>query len=267
MTGVDNVDSEARFRFGENWARFLRGLDEDRIASSEDGLRSLLKVATLEGRRFLDVGSGSGLSSLAAYRLGAEVVSFDYDEDSVRCTEQLQNLYAPGSGRWVNSRGSILDDRQIDALGRFDVVYSWGVLHHTGAMWKAISNAASAVAPGGILAIAIYNDQGWISRYWAWVKRLYNSGAIARWLVIVIHMPYLFALRFVLRWMTGRLKLERGMSIWHDFIDWVGGYPFEVASPGKIVDFLVDRRFSLMKITTCGARHGCNEFVFRNEAG
>lgn len=52
------------------------------------------------------------------------------------------------------------------------------------------------------------------------------------------------------------------MSHWHDWIDWVGGYPFEVAKPELIFDFYRDRGFTLHNMTTCGGGGGCNEFVF-----
>ena len=57
--------------------------------------------------------------------------------------------------------------------------------------------------------------------------------------------------------------LERGMSIWHDMHDWLGGLPFEVSTPTKISDFLSRRGFRCYKINTVGGRAGCNEFIFR----
>ena len=54
----------------------------------------------------------------------------------------------------------------------------------------------------------------------------------------------------------------RGMSRWHDVVDWIGGYPFEVASPEAVVDFCRARGFSLLRLKTCGRKMGCNEFVF-----
>jgi hypothetical protein len=52
------------------------------------------------------------------------------------------------------------------------------------------------------------------------------------------------------------------MSRWHDLIDWVGGYPFEVASPEQIFDFCRERGLSLKRLKTCGGGSGCNQFVF-----
>ncbi len=88
-----------RFGFGANWARFLRHLDEPRIVAAERSLQQMLGLPSLAGLRFLDAGSGSGLFSLAARRLGAEVHSFDYDPQSVACTRELRRRHAAAQGR------------------------------------------------------------------------------------------------------------------------------------------------------------------------
>src|SRR5687768_336406 len=146
-----------RFEFGSNWARFLTVLDESRIVLAERALQDMLQRSRLDGLSFLDIGSGSGLSSLAARRLGARVHSFDYDPQSVACTSELRRRYFPADPNWVVEQASVLDADVVRRVGTFDIVYSWGVLHHTGGMWRALDHAAIPVAPGGKLFIAIYN--------------------------------------------------------------------------------------------------------------
>ena len=254
--------SELRFGFGNNWKHFLGVLNEERIAESIRSLQQMLGVESLAGKSFLDAGSGSGLSSLAARRLGARVYSFDYDEESVACTNELRNRFFQDDAQWEVSQGSVLDPDYLAELGQFDVVYSWGVLHHTGDMQKAFENITKCVAPTGQLYIAIYNDQGPISRYWLWVKRHYNRGASWRVPLTAMHMPYLLGARYAIRAASGRLGQERGMSLWYDMKDWLGGYPFEVARPEQVFDFFSARGLCLKSIKTCGGRQGCNEFVF-----
>jgi cyclopropane fatty-acyl-phospholipid synthase-like methyltransferase len=256
--------SGERFEFGANWSRFLGVLNDERIARAEKSLCKYLGVDNLTGKRFLDAGSGSGLFSLAARRLGAEVHSFDYDPQSVACTRELKNRYFPKDEAWVIEEASVLDQDYSSRLGQYDVVYSWGVLHHTGSMWEALNNVAPLVANNGLLFVAIYNDQGWISRYWSFVKQCYASNVVLRGVMLLVHIPYLFGLRFLVRAMTGRLDVERGMSLWYDMLDWIGGYPFEVARPEEIFKFYRDKGFNLVALKTCGGRHGCNEFVFSN---
>ena len=140
------LESERRFEFGRNWRRFLSTLDEERIHEAEKSLLSMLEVETLQDRSFLDIGSGSGLFSLAARRLGARVHSFDYDPESVACAQELKGRFFAGDADWTIERGSVLDADYIKRLGQFDIVYSWGVLHHTGAMWRALEHASLPVA-------------------------------------------------------------------------------------------------------------------------
>ena len=259
--------SGERFEFGENWRSFLSVLDDQRIAMAEASLQDMLEVSDLRGVRFLDVGSGSGLFSLAARRLGAEVHSFDFDAQSVACTAELKRRYFPNDDQWTAEQGSVLDADYLTTLGTFDVVYSWGVLHHTGAMWQALDNVMPLVADGGRLFVSIYNDQGFASRCWRSVKRFYcESPPLARRLVLGGVGSYFKARSFAARLVSRPARIatprERGMSAPHDLKDWVGGYPFEVAKPEQVFDVCRAKGFVLQRLITRGGGGGCNQFVF-----
>lgn len=272
------VRSGQRFEFGQNWTNFLERLDESRIGEAVASLRRMLGVETLEGLSFLDIGSGSGLFSLAARRLGARVHSFDYDPKSVACTRELRRRFFDGDPAWTVESGSVLDAAYVDGLGRFDVVYSWGVLHHTGEMWKALAHAESRVAPGGRLFIAIYNDQGGASKRWLTVKRIYNrlprllrpAFAFAVYLPLEIRSLLIHLVRrepgVYFRYIAN-YRVNRGMSWWHDKIDWIGGYPFEVAKPEQIFDFYRRKGYVLEALVTNAGGMACNEYVFRRGPG
>jgi 2-polyprenyl-3-methyl-5-hydroxy-6-metoxy-1,4-benzoquinol methylase len=269
------VAAGKRFEFGANWAVFLGILDDRRILEAERSLRETLELADLTGRSFLDVGSGSGLFSLAARRLGARVVSFDFDPTSVACTAELRRRYRPDDPEWMIIEGSILDANLVSSLGRFDIVYSWGVLHHTGAMWDAMSNAASLVAANGALLIAIYNYQDYWSAIYLRLKRAYvGTPPSLRWLISVPYIVAQVAKGFLkdvilLRNPLARYRAKirsRGMSTLRDWVDWIGGYPFEVAKPEEVFAFLRTRGYTLEWLRTCGSGHGCNEYLFRASA-
>lgn len=278
VTGLHSREVVAgeRFEFGKNWSRFLALVDEDRIARAANSLRNWLEVEELTGMKFLDIGSGSGLYSLAARRLGARVHSFDYDPQSVACTAELRRRYFAGDLNWMVEEGSALDLEYLKSLGTFDVVYSWGVLHHTGQMWRALDNVRFSVAPGGKLFLAIYNDMGSQSTRWRLIKRTYNK------LPRVFRLPFALvvmtphetkaALRALLTLRVGEYvrswiepRPERGMSRWRDIIDWVGGYPYEVAKPEEIFDFYRANGFTLAKLQCGGVGLGCDQFVFLKE--
>ncbi len=272
------MSEQNRFAFGKNWQAFLSGVDEERISRAVVSLCEMLSVEDLGGKRFLDLGSGSGLFSLAAHRLGAEVVSVDYDQQCVACTSQLRERFADSSAVWKVQQGSVLDEPFMKSLGEFDVVYSWGVLHHTGNMNKAMELASDATGPGGRMFIAIYNDQGGASRRWLKIKQTYHKlprairpvwvTAVAAWYETKFAMARAVRLNNPLPFADWRAKKkDRGMSAWYDWVDWVGGLPFEVAKPEEIIVPLRQKGFTIDNLKTVGSGWGCNEYVFRREAG
>ncbi len=263
------------FAFGRNWDRFIsRELDEERERIAAVSLDEL--VGSLNGKTFLDVGCGSGLFSLCAHRAGAgRVISVDVDADSVASTRRL-HARAGSPGSWEILHRSILDPGLLDELGPADVVYSWGVLHHTGAMYPAIQNAAALVKPGGRLAIAIYNrvSVGLLtSDRWLKIKRTYNHAPRAGQVVMElgVDLAWLFV-----KFCRGqnpvrearRYRRARGMALRTDLIDWLGGYPYEFATATEIITFCE---------RSCGLRctkalelarqdWGNNQFVFERRA-
>lgn len=266
------MTGETRFRFGRNWQSFRKdALDEARIAEAVRGLEMLVGKERIKGKTFLDIGSGSGLHSLAAHRLGAaHIVSFDYDQDSVDCTRELRR--ESGAADWTVTQGSVLDEPFVRSLGTFDVVYSWGVLHHTGDMWRAIDLATIPVRENGHLSIAIYNKvKGKLgvlsSESWAKIKRTYSAGSERRQRAM---LAAYVAWQLAGSAMSPRLvrsildyRSERGMSWMHDARDWLGGYPYEFATEDELVSFVGERGFRVLRtIPVVGNGWGNHQLLF-----
>lgn len=269
---VREIEQGERFPFGENWTRFLSTMNDERIAEAKSSLVTMLEVKDLTGLSFLDIGCGSGLFSLAARQLGARVFSFDYDPKSVASAKELKRRYFNNDQDWLIEEGSVLDDSYMKALGYWDIVYSWGVLHHTGALWQALGNAIVPINEQGKLFIAIYNDQGFASIMWHRIKKTYCSGTIGKLLVKCFFLP-IYALLGIARGLIRHknpfghflnYRKKRGMSVYHDWVDWLGGYPFEVAKPEEIFRFCKDAGLELVNLKTTN-RLGCNQFVFRRK--
>ena len=234
------------FRFGRNWQEYVaEHLNPERERIARDSVADLVGV-DLNGKTFLDIGSGSGLFSLAAHALGAaRIVSVDVDPDSVASTRHLRES-AGAPDNWTVIAGSILDPQLVDELEPADVVYSWGVLHHTGDMWPAIANAAKLVKPGGRFVIAIYNDargaRFFDSRRWLAIKRLYGRLPRAGKTAMESgYRGYFWANKLrqginPRRW-EADYRRTRGMAFKTDVADWLGGYPYEYASADEIVRY------------------------------
>lgn len=272
MSHASEVAGGKRFEFGENWQRFLNSLDDSRIHAAERSLQNALGAADLHGKSLLDAGSGSGLFSLAARRLGAKVVSFDFDPQSVSCTDSLRSRFFDGDQHWEVREESVLDPTLMPRLGKFDIVYSYGVLHHTGAMWVALENLVSCVNEGGQLYVALYNDQGWKSHFWWFVKFIYCKlprllkrpygyvvGGLSQALNVVkytLMFKPMTAIRPLLAY-----RRDRGMTISNDMIDWIGGFPYEFVRADTLKSFLVLKGFRLQRVTEATSL-GCHELTF-----
>lgn len=250
------------FDFGENWQEFSRThVNPERLATAAGSLQNLLGRDSLEGLTFLDVGCGSGLFSIAASTMGAErVVGIDINPRSIAASEMNRKRLSQKSAMEFIQM-SVLDTAALHALGQFDIAYAWGSLHHTGAMWQAIQNTSECVAPRGTYVLAIYN-QHLTSPLWRFIKRYYSS--LPRMGQEIIAVPFAGLIYFAKLIATRQnpFNKERGMDFWYDVIDWLGGYPYEYATPDRVQDFMCALDYGMQKEISAQVPTGCNEFVF-----
>jgi 2-polyprenyl-6-hydroxyphenyl methylase/3-demethylubiquinone-9 3-methyltransferase len=263
------VKKSTHFDFGENWKSFSdSALNPERIARARADFHELMQGVILTGRTFLDVGFGQGLAICLAKEARADVYGNDINPT---CLEALRSTVRFFPDVDLTSIpivvGSILDDVVLQRLGQlqrggFDIVYSWGVLHHTGAMDEAIRRTASLVKPGGSFVLAIYNTH-WSSPVWGLTKRMYNRAPpLVRRILVALFLPLIFAAKFVVT-RRNPLKMERGMSFYHDVVDWIGGYPYEHRTKHEVRALLESLGFRLERSIPATVPTGCNQFVFR----
>lgn len=266
---------ETRFEFGRNWSRYIeKSFSQERVEISKRKLLSYLGLSDLEGRSFIDIGCGSGLHSLAAHQSGAGPMhSFDYDPDSVKTTDYLRREKAGDPANWKVERGSVLDENYMRSLGHFDIVYSWGVLHHTGDLWSALRLAALPVKPGGLFYIALYSLDAEINpsaEFWLETKQRYVGSTEFMKTMMVLWYVWRFQMQKRLRELPNTVRTildyraKRGMSYFTDVRDWLGGWPMEYSHDDDVIDlFKTEFGFELVKLTQGEA---CSEFLFRAPA-
>jgi SAM-dependent methyltransferase len=274
-TARGSVQQERRFAFGENWASYAQLVTQRQIDEAIVALRRLVG-GELSGKRFLDIGCGSGLHALAALRLGAlEVVAVDLDRKSVETTRTMLEVHAAGKA-WRVLEMSVFD-LDASAIGRFDVVYSWGVLHHTGDMRRALRVAATLVAPGGVFVFALYRRTR-LCRFWKVEKKWYAGAsplgqAVARSIFVGLFrvaLPIVGKRSF--RQYVKEYSGRRGMDFYHDVHDWLGGWPYESISAGGVQEFM--GRIGMREVRSFARSRrimglfgsGCDEYVYSSIA-
>jgi SAM-dependent methyltransferase len=272
---MSTSQSPIQFDFGKNWEAFSKtALNRDRIRQAELDFQKLFEGIPLKDRSFLDIGFGQGLSLLSAALAGAICLGIDINPRCIQVLEDNRRNFFPeiAGDRISTFQGSILDPESIQKLrshrfakdGAFDIVHSWGALHHSGAMFRAIQNSAALVGQGGHLLLAIYQAH-WSSPLWKQIKYFYNrSPSFARPLWIWLFYPIIYLAKWIA---TGKnpLQKNRGMDFYYDIVDWVGGHPYEYATQTEITDYLKKLGFSLVRFHPPITPIGCMEFVFQKE--
>ncbi len=250
------------FDFGANWDDFsARRIDEQRLTAATQSLQMLLQRDNLQGLSYLDVGCGSGLFSIAAQRLGAsKVVGIDVNPRCIGVCEVNRDRLAAGAPVTFQLASALSAD-QLRALGQFDVVYAWGSLHHTGAMWEAIRLVAQCVGPRGTFVVALYNKHS-TSPIWKRIKWFYNRlPRLGQRFMVILFAGIIYLAKLIVT-RRNPLEKERGMDFWYDVIDWVGGYPYEYATPQEVELYVQALGFKLRHFVKAQVPTGCNEFVF-----
>jgi len=259
------------FDFGRNWTHYsASALTTSRVKFAREAFCELTSGIELESRSFLDVGFGQGLAALCAADAGATVYCLDVNPRCAEALELTSQYFLPEAKEQLTLiLGSILSEADVRALreksgsdsGGYDVVHSWGVLHHTGDLQQAFANCADLVKPGGHLITAIYNRH-WSSPLWERIKRLYcRLPFLGQKMMIGLFLPVIYLAKLLVT-RRNPLEKERGMDFLVDIVDWVGGYPYEYAAIDEVLDLGVRNGLQMLQVTPARVPTGCNEFVF-----
>ncbi len=252
------------FAFGENWQAFSKLITEDRIEAAQTSLINLVGTADLTGKTFLDIGCGSGLFAIAAAQMGAIVTGIDLDPVSVQTSQANAQKWLPAQGQVNFMRASILDVADLEKrlpTPQFEIVYSWGVLHHTGNMQQALQNAVQLVRPGGQFVISIYNRHI-TSPVWVGIKWLYNQlPKFLQKLLIWMFAPVIFMAKGLVTRKNPLTMHRHGMDFMYNVVDWLGGYPYEYVSVTEMQQTLQKLGADSIRVIPAQVPTGCNEFV------
>ena len=262
-----------RYEFGKNWQNFNRSFSsEERIKIVENSILDFIHLDNLNGKTFLDIGSGSGLQSLAVYNAGAkEIFSFDYDSKSVEATKSLW-IQSGKPKNWTVCQGSVLDEEFMNSIGKFDIVYSWGVLHHTGDLWNALKNSQISLKSNGVLYISLYAKEAYQNpsqEYWLEIKQKYNKADYIEKKKMEITYIYQILMESKIRNIYKFIKMmltykkNRGMALWIDIKDWLGGWPMEFSSAKEVYSFTKSKMHLCLINLKMG--NGCTEYLFKKK--
>ncbi|GAK49906.1 3-demethylubiquinone-9 3-methyltransferase [Candidatus Moduliflexus flocculans] len=254
-----------QFAFGRNWQQYVEyALTPEKIEQARQAFRQLCDGVAFQDRTFLDIGFGQGLALCLAHEMGAKVLGIDIDNENVPSLQKTLTAFNFSCSPPYRI-ASILDDNLVEELrhrGEFDIVHSWGVLHHTGDMWQAICNAARLVKPDGVFILSIYN-QHWSSPLWRLIKWSYNHApCVAQRLFVLLFYPIIYLTKFLVTGQNPKHK-QRGMDFFYDVVDWVGGYPYEYASAEAVCNFICRLGFDTVRVIPANIPTACNQFVFK----
>jgi SAM-dependent methyltransferase len=156
LPGGDNLLSDRNWR--ENVDKFI--LDELQMTREQ-----------IRGKRVLDAGCGQGRWSYGFIKLGATVRGIDTSVSAIKyANEHLKRTTPPARFCVLN----VLDERQLSKVfnnAEFDIIWCWGVLHHTGDPEKGFDNLVKLLKPGGTIHLYLYGKKSFVNKFW---RRVFN---------------------------------------------------------------------------------------------
>lgn len=141
---------------GDDRARFFAELERERYAW-EPYIPTFARFAQGKDRDLLEVGVGAGTDFVNWVRHGARATGIDLTPRGVELTHErlaLEGLHADVH---------VADAERLPfADGTFDIVYSYGVLHHSPDTARAVAELRRVLRPGGRALVMVYHVPSWV---------------------------------------------------------------------------------------------------------
>ncbi|MBI2637974.1 class I SAM-dependent methyltransferase [Candidatus Peregrinibacteria bacterium] len=139
----------------------------------EPHIPSFAQFSKAKWKKVLEIGVGAGVDFLEWIRHGAHATGIDLTEAAIKHTRERLEAHniKPHQYRLLASDAEKLPfaDRE------FDIIYSWGVLHHTPDTTQAFKEALRVLKPGGILKAMIYHIPSWTG-FLLWIQHCLLKG-------------------------------------------------------------------------------------------
>ncbi len=110
------------------------------------------------GKRVLEIGCGIGTDTISFAKAGARVTAVDLSEQSLALAKKRAALYG------LDVKFYCADAEQLSSVvpvEKYDLVYSFGVIHHTPHPDRVVQQIKNYVGPGSTVKIMVYNRYSW----------------------------------------------------------------------------------------------------------
>lgn len=132
--------------------------------ATEPYIFSFAQFTRFHGKSMLEIGLGAGTDFLQWVRAGALAHGIDLTEQSIEHVRRRLAVYG------LEARDLRVSDAENLPYpdNHFDLVYSWGVIHHSPNTVRALEEIVRVLKPGGVMKIMIYNRHS-LHTYYRWV--------------------------------------------------------------------------------------------------
>jgi len=249
----DIVASRVKRFYDDLWTRYTPAYD-----SCCEHVELFFSDAEIEGKRILDAGCGMGVFSVVFGKKGAaRVIGIDLSEEGVRRAQRAASHFNLSNVEF--REGNILRLPYPD--GSFDIVWSWGTLHHTAEPLKALEELIRVLKNGGTLFVTLYRSTK-LSFLHEGIRKTLRLAHRRMWplLAKLIALALFPATLFLKR----RKKARAGENLSDLVLDWYFNPVRHYYRPGEIRQLLEQEGLIIEKFLPASGRfNSTSNFIFK----